>query len=190
MKIRSVISGSVTAVLILAFVIVLFLSFSSRITRGTPRFFGYELETVLSGSMEPTFLTGSIIAVRPVVEKNSLKPGDVVSFKDLSDNSKLITHRIAEVRQKGNSVEYVTKGDNNKSPDPQPIPSMNVVAKYSGFTIPYIGYVSSFARSKTGAIFMMIIPGALLILSQVVSLLITLVRLQRQVPETEVTEQG
>lgn len=39
---------------------------STKSSGGEPQLFGYQLKTVLSGSMEPEFKTGSVIAVQKV----------------------------------------------------------------------------------------------------------------------------
>jgi signal peptidase I len=88
------------------------------------------------------------------------KKGDVITFK-INENT-LVTHRITEVIKNPTIVMYKTKGDNNKSPDVNPVISDNVVAEYKGFTIPYLGYIISFTSSKNGA-FLMLLPGLLLL---------------------------
>ena len=43
---------------------------------------GYQFKSVLSGSMEPTFLTGSIIAIEPNKDGSKYQKGDVITFKE------------------------------------------------------------------------------------------------------------
>ena len=50
-----------------------FVVISSKASGGEPQVFGYQLKTVLSGSMEPAFNTGSIIAVKPSRRSNNFK---------------------------------------------------------------------------------------------------------------------
>ncbi|MNY37720.1 Signal peptidase I W [compost metagenome] len=45
-----------------------------------------------------------------------------------------------------------------------PVSSGNVVAEYTGVTVPYIGYAMNFAASKAGSVVLMIVPGLLLLL--------------------------
>jgi signal peptidase len=153
----------VTAVLFMLLIGLGFLVFSSKLSGGEPNVFGYQLKTVLSGSMEPEFKTGSVIAVKPIdgEERQQLKVGDVITFMESDD--KLITHRIIEVKETGAGIVYTTKGDNNNAPDSNPVLAENVVAVYSGFTIPYLGYISEFSQSKNGIIALLIVPGFLLI---------------------------
>ncbi len=133
----------------------------SKASGGEPQFLGYQLKTVLSGSMEPGIQTGSIIAVKLAEDKTGYKIGDVITFQ--ADEDILITHRITEVVKSGDSVLYRTKGDNNNAEDMNPVLSENVVAKYTDFTLPYVGYFINFTQSKNGAL-LLLIPGFLLLM--------------------------
>lgn len=140
-----------------------FLVVSSKASGGEPQAFGYQLKTVLSGSMEPTFQTGSVIAVKPLntEESKMLKENDVITFQE--SEGILVTHRIIGVTTIGEQVMYETKGDNNKAADLELVLSENVVAQYADFTIPYIGYFIDFAQSKEGGAILLIGPGLLLL---------------------------
>lgn len=81
----------------------------------------------------------------------------------MEEDNKLITHRITEVKETGSGVLYTTKGDNNNAVDSNPVLADNVVGAYEGFTIPYVGYVGSFAQSPNGSIVFMIVPGILML---------------------------
>lgn len=161
-KVFKWINRIVTGVLMVLLVSVAAMVIITKISGGEPTMLGYQIKTVLSGSMEPDIKTGSIIAVEPVSgsEKENFKEGDVITF--MADEDKLITHRITEVKETKNDIMYTTKGDNNNAPDSTPVLSDNAVAVYSGFTIPYIGYVSNFAQSKEGGALLLILPGLLL----------------------------
>ncbi|WP_010531349.1 signal peptidase I SipW [Lentibacillus jeotgali] len=153
----------VTAVLIILLISLAALVISIKLAGGEPEVFGYQLKSVLSGSMEPGIQTGSLIAVKSVDEgeKSNFQEGDVITFVSEEDN--LITHRITEVAETDSGVVYTTKGDNNNAPDSSPVLAEDVVGLYTGFTIPYAGYVANFAQSPNGSILFMIIPGILLI---------------------------
>lgn len=162
-KTRKVLSNIITTVLFINLVVMAILVISSKASGGEPQAFGYQLKSVLSGSMEPTFLTGSIIAVHPLEgeEKRNLKEGDVITFVD--NKERLITHRVIGIKKSGEHVMYETRGDNNNAADLDPVLSDNVQAIYSGFTIPYIGYFIDFAQSKEGSAILLIVPGILLL---------------------------
>ncbi|MCM3392400.1 signal peptidase I SipW [Cytobacillus oceanisediminis] len=133
---------------------------SSKASGGEPSLIGYQAKAVLSGSMEPTFMTGSIIIVKQ--PDRNLKKEDIITFKS---GDKLITHRIIEVKKTKAGVLYQTKGDNNDAPDMEYVQPENITGKYVGFTIPYAGYAAEFAASKEGSALLLFIPGLLLMLS-------------------------
>ena len=168
-KVFKVISSLITWVLFLLLIFMVFVVISSKASGGEPQFLGYQLKTVLSGSMEPTFKTGSIIAIKSVDDSTSLKKDDVITF--MESEEKLVTHRIIEVVGNGEQTMYKTKGDNNEDPDTNPVLPQNVVGKYSGVTIPYAGYLIDYAKSKNGSALMLILPGLLLIIYSAVSIL-------------------
>jgi signal peptidase len=167
-KVWKITSSLITGILFLLLIFMIFVVVSSKASGGEPNFLGYQLKTVLSGSMEPTFMTGSVIAVKPVENAANLKKDDIITFKESED--KLITHRIVEVNKSGNQTMYVTKGDNNRSKDSSPVIAQNVVAKYSGFSIPYVGYFLDYAKSKNGTALLLILPGILLLIYSGVSI--------------------
>ncbi|XQY90594.1 signal peptidase I SipW [Metabacillus sp. HB246100] len=158
-KMKKLASNMVTGVLFFALILMVFVVVTSKASGGEPQIFGYQLKTVLSGSMEPGIKTGSIIAVKPGGDMSRFSEGDVITFKQ--EENVLVTHRITETIKNGDQVMYRTKGDNNDSEDMEPVLSENVVAEYNGFTIPYVGYFMDFTNSKNGA-FLFIIPGILL----------------------------
>lgn len=160
-QVMKVISNGLTVVLFLLLIMMVFVVITSKASGGEPEIFGNQLKTVLSGSMEPTFKTGSIIAVKPVEDITTLKEKDVITFTQEDGN--LVTHRIIEVIQNGEHTMFHTKGDNNENADTQPVLAENVVAVYTGFTIPYIGHFMDFAQSSKGTALLLIIPGLLLL---------------------------
>ena len=160
-KIMKWVNNFITGILMILLISVASVVVISKASGGEPQLFGYQLKTVLSGSMEPGIQTGSIISVKLAVDKNGFKEGDVITFQEEEDI--LITHRITEVVKSGDSVLYRTKGDNNNAEDMNPVLSENVVAKYTGFTVPNVGYFINFSQSKNGA-FLLLIPGFLLLI--------------------------
>lgn len=164
MKIKNItkwISNLITVIMFMVLLVMLFVVISSKAAGGEPQIFGYQLKSVLSGSMEPSIQTGSIIAVKPSGDMTRFKVGDVITFQE--EENKLITHRITEVIKNGEQVMYHTKGDNNNAEDLNPVLSENIVAEYTGFTVPYLGYFIDFAQSKKGSALLLILPGVLLL---------------------------
>lgn len=160
-RIFKAINHIITILLFVLLISMTFFVISSKASGGEPEVFGYQLKTVLSGSMEPGIKTGSIIAVKPGGDKTRFQSGDVITFQE--EDGRLVTHRVTEAFESGGNVLYRTKGDNNNAEDLNPVLSQNVVAEYTGFTIPYVGYFVNFAQSRNGA-FLLLIPGFLLLI--------------------------
>lgn len=158
-KALKITSNVVTILLFVLLILTALLVITSRASGGEPQIFGYQLKTVLSGSMEPTFQTGSIIAVKPVQDPSTIKVNDIITFTQQDES--LVTHRVIDVIQNGDYLMFQTKGDHNESPDSQLVLAENVRAIYTGFTIPFVGYFIDFARVNTA--WLLIIPGILLL---------------------------
>lgn len=164
LRIVSSLAGSIFLVFIC---LVAFVVLSSRIAGGEPTILGYQVKVVLSGSMEPTFQTGSIISIKLTNNQSTYQKGDVITFRK---DKELITHRIIETQKENGKVVYKTKGDHNNAPDLWVVSTVDVIGKYTGFTIPYIGYAMNFTKSKEAGALLLIIPGILLVISAIRSI--------------------
>lgn len=109
------------------------------------RLFGLQVYAVLSGSMEPTYHVGSVIYVKSV-DPSEIKVGDPITFV-MNEQLTVATHRVVRIDTE-NSAFY-TKGDANENPDAAPVYFNNLLGK-PVFTIPYLGYVSSYVQSPPG----------------------------------------
>lgn len=113
------------------------------------KLFGIQVYTVLSGSMEPEYQTGSVIYVKKA-EIDELKVNDVITFMLSKETS--ATHRIIEIIPDGddpNTLYFRTKGDANDTEDAALVHEQNVIGKPI-FTIPYLGYVANFIQNPPG----------------------------------------
>lgn len=170
------ISNIITTVLFVVLLFTLILVISTKATGGEENLFGYQLKTVLSGSMEPGIQTGSVIAVKSVDEPTDFQKGDVITFRTKDDI--LVTHRIAKVMEDGQ--QYTTKGDANDGPDMNPVNSGDIVGTYTGFTVPYVGYVMNFANSKEGAALLLFLPGMFLLVYSFITILRAFRKIDRE----------
>ena len=66
-----------------------------------PGVFGYQALTVVSGSMEPTLATGSVV-IDEVISPAEARPGDIVTFQDPL-RPRQLTHRLQKVRVEGDT---------------------------------------------------------------------------------------
>ena len=104
---------------------------------------------VLSGSMEPTYHTGSLIYDKKV-DPFTLKEGDVITFMVSEDT--LATHRVVGVvpdEDEPGTIRFRTKGDANDAEDGTLVHYKNVVGT-PVFTIPYLGYFSNWITHAPG----------------------------------------
>ena len=136
-------------------------AFSSLNIPGT-----YKLFVVISGSMEPTIKTGSIVVVAP--EKNYQK-GDIITFSNPTRTQETITHRIYEVKTAIASFSFLTKGDANNAPDMTPIPQAKVLGK-TILAIPFLGYPVNFAKTQLGLIVLIIIPSVIIVYNEILNI--------------------
>ena len=113
------------------------------------RLVGFQVFTVLSGSMEPTYHVGSLIYVKEV-DTDELSAGDPITY--LIDEDTVVTHRIVEVvpdEEDSETIRFRTKGDANNAADGSLVHYKNVIGM-PVFTIPYLGYVANYIQSPPG----------------------------------------
>lgn len=127
------------------------------------RLIGLDVYTVLSGSMEPTYETGSLIYVKDV-NHEELAEGDPITY--LLDEDTVVTHRIIEVvpdEEDASTIRYRTKGDANNAADGSLVHYKNVIGK-PVFTIPKLGYFADYIQHPPGMYFAIAGAGILLLL--------------------------
>lgn len=108
-----------------------------------PDFFGYKSFVIVSGSMEPTIMTGDAILVKEVSE-NEIKINDIISF---SQEGTIVTHRITEMIEENGVKKYKTKGDNNNAEDKEKITYEKIEGKYQ-FKIRQFGVIVEILKNK------------------------------------------
>ena len=156
------------------------------------RVFGLTPYTVLSGSMEPTYHVGSLIYVKEA-EPAEIEVGDPITFV-VNEDLLVATHRVVEIdvqtsRQQaivdengeamvdaeGNPIYeevpldepayyFTTKGDANDAVDGAQVYYKNLLG-VPVFTIPYLGYLSSWIQTKKGMIISINVALILLLLT-------------------------
>ena len=132
--------NALTTILVAAVVLLAVLLAGVRVIGLTPF-------AVLSGSMEPAYHVGSLIYVKDV-EPEAIEVGDPITFV-LNEDLLVATHRVVEIDAP--NQHFYTKGDANDAPDAMPVHYNNLVGK-PVFTIPYLGFVSSFLSTRKGMI--------------------------------------
>ncbi|WP_440896676.1 signal peptidase I [Amphibacillus sp. Q70] len=102
---------------------------------GKESYFGYQLRTVMSNSMEPTILTGSL-AILEEVDPDTIHKGDIVTFQGEAEQA--FTHRVVNTLTTDGGLQFQTKGDHNEVMDSSLVASNDIEGKYL-FSVPYLG---------------------------------------------------
>jgi signal peptidase len=117
--------------------------------------------SVMSGSMEPTIKTGSLILIKPV---DVYQVNDVITFVTPSgkDKKDYTTHRLDKINQSGQAEIYTTKGDANNATDGWLVYKKDIIGKCY-FVIPFVGYLVGYAKTLPGLILLIVIPATIII---------------------------
>ena len=124
-RLINIISSIILLILILIIIVIF-----------APKLFSIEPMVVVSGSMEPSYMKGSLLYVKE--SAGGIQTGDVITFYR---NGELVTHRVVEINT--DEKTYITKGDANQVNDVQPVAWSDVVG-VPVFDIPVLGYPASF----------------------------------------------
>ena len=185
MKVFRKLWSVITTLLVTVMVILAILLVGVRVVGLTPY-------AVLSGSMEPTYHVGALIYVKDVAPAD-ITVGMPITFV-VNEDLLLATHRVVDIEvlttrqeqvldeagnpvldDEGNPVVeeipldeptyyFQTKGDANDAVDGTPVHYKNVVGT-PVFSIPYLGYLSSWLQTRQGMIMGICIALVLVILT-------------------------
>jgi signal peptidase len=105
---------------------------------------------VASGSMEPVLYAGDLIFIEGVDNATDIhvgtkdveQPGDIIVFYRYNE---LIVHRAVEkTLNSDGTYTFKTWGDNNGWPDGTPVKERDIVGRYLGIKIPWLGNIALF----------------------------------------------
>ncbi len=131
---------------------------------------GLEPYSVLSGSMQSVYPTGSLLYIRNV-NPETLVVGDVITYK--MTGGALCTHRIIEIvpdEKNPKIIHFRTKGDENDTVDPL-VDSNNVVGK-AVFCIPFLGYLAMYIATPPGKYIAITIAVALVLIEIMIGIIL------------------
>ena len=114
-------------------------------------------QTVLSDSMAPKYRTGDAVMLKDI-DTYGVEVGDVIVFRDPTEKSKFVIHRVTGIDASGPSPMFLTKGDCNPAADDWKIAIGEVVGgvmvNLRGF-----GRFIEYASSSHGYVSLVIVPG-------------------------------
>jgi signal peptidase I len=123
-----------------------------------PGVLGYRALTVVSGSMEPTLETGSVV-LDDVIAPSEARVGEVLTFND-PHRRRLLTHRLRRMRVEGGMAHLVTQGDANDAPERWTVPVNGEIGRVR-YHIPKVGHLRAFITRRDvrlgllGAVFLL-----------------------------------
>jgi signal peptidase len=146
----------------LGLAVIILLMAAAVFTFLAPRF-GWRVDAVFSGSMEPQLKVGGLVVTRPVAAED-IKVGDIITFHSPL-NKQLTSHRVIAIED-SSSPGFRTKGDANEDADPFIVPAASVVGKIC-LHIPYFGYATQYIKTPLGFLLTLCLPGLIIIILEI-----------------------
>jgi len=112
-----------------------------------PRLGLFRVETVLSGSMRPTFAPGDVVVVRPE-PLSAVRVGQVISYSIPIGDHHVESHRVVRIVRGGANPIVVTRGDANATADPWRAQLHGTTAWRVTHVLPNLGYAVIWLRSR------------------------------------------
>ena len=134
-KLRSQLTEILLILVIFATLIIAYLGLKILLNTDKP------LVVVASGSMRPTLEVGDLVVVQGI-NITQIKENDIIVFRITEDHQAILRlHRVIDIRILPNNTRlFITKGDNNTSPDSKPVKGDQIYGRVM-FRIPLIGYL-------------------------------------------------
>jgi signal peptidase I len=130
--------------------LVLGIALGLAVATTAPSLFDYRTFNVLTGSMEPGIGVGAVVVDEPI-RPDEARPGQVVTFPDPSNHSRLLTHRVQSMSVRDGRAYVVTKGDANDAVERWNVPVSDEIGRVA-FVAPKLGYARQWAAGLGGRI--------------------------------------
>ena len=108
---------------------------------------GFSPTIVGSGSMRPTLDVGDI-AIIVSADPSKIQVGDVIQYWQ---EEEMTLHRVVEISQTEGGKTFITKGDANNAPDPDPIFSNQIRGKLI-LAIPKLGWIPIYFKMAIASV--------------------------------------
>lgn len=99
--------------------IILLVILIQRVSNNKISLGGYQVYSIITGSMEPKYKVGDVILVKEV-DLNQIKKGDDLTYlgKEGNFSGKIVSHQVIGVNKSHDGYSFRTKGMNNPIEDP------------------------------------------------------------------------
>jgi signal peptidase I len=153
---RQIANGIVWAIMVAGALLVLAIA--------GPLALGDHPHTDLTGSMEPAISPGDVV-INEEIRPWQAQVGDVVTFRDPEEQSKLLTHRVVSVKRVGSRLAFVTQGDANNTQEHWRVPIDGQIGRVA-YKVPWVGHVAVLTRTKLGWALLIGVPLILLLFEE------------------------
>jgi signal peptidase len=120
---------------------------------------GWQLQSVETGSMSPTYPVGSLLVVGQI-DAAAVQPGMAITFEDPGQPGRLVTHRVEQVAP-GATLAFVTHGDANATADAVPVPARLVRGRVL-WSVTALGTLMGWLQWPRSFVLLVAVPLALL----------------------------
>lgn len=201
-KVIDIFIDILVVLILLVSAVILTLSLTSQDT-GTPNVFGYTLNAIQTGSMEPQFYQGDLLIGKTTESDETYEKGDIIFFQssykadDGEEYLMVKCHRISVVKDNGGgSFSYLTKGDNNEVSDSKTdgwLNSTQIVGiyqtkDYQGTKLEGWGYALDFLSSFWGFFFVIVLPMILFFIYELIRVIMNIVAYTKEKALVAATE--
>nr|WP_296093883.1 signal peptidase I [uncultured Dorea sp.] len=153
-----------------------------------PQIMGYTVLRITTGSMAPTYGIDTMVIVKDT-KASEIQEGDVISFysTDPSLDGAVNTHRVVEVHEENGARTFVTKGDKNNVVDAYDVEEKYLIGKVV-YASKLLGKLSRLVSNPIVFLPVILIPLAVILISNLVNTLVLAKKIAREEEETAVRE--
>ena len=155
-------------VLIIAFLVYYLIATNIYAVKGEKYEPKFSLYTIVSPSMEPKINVYDVVVNTRVDNAKDIKKGDVITFISTSNisNGMTVTHRVTDIVEGPDGLEFKTKGDNNLTEDTSTAKEQNLLGKVV-LRLPQVGRLQFFIASNGGWLIVVLIPALFIIVNDI-----------------------
>lgn len=179
---------NIVSLALIAFAVLILLNVVMTRSGDVPSVMGYSVFRVMTGSMEPTIPTYSVI-VTHAVEPSEIKEGDVISYfsKDPALRGAVNTHRVVDIYEEAGTVFYQTRGDANNADDLYP-PTADEIIGVVVFSSYFLGTVVRLVSNPLVFFPLILVPLLVILILNLIKTYRMAASIARQEEEREIRE--
>lgn len=125
-------------------------------------YFGWRVDTVRSGDMEPELKVGSVVITRPV-DADKIGVGDVITFHSPT-SGEMMSRRVSAIEV---GPSFRTEAASSEAADPFITPAQGVIGRVC-FEVPFAGYIVQRLVTPVGVLLLFIF-GFAIVASEIIS---------------------